>query len=88
MVPVSITERPVVTGGILKDSTVTLMHTKKVDGKTFFRVSKSDREIERLMLGRVYTQQRVMQSAVVLDRMSQLRNAAAEAAANPESEGV
>ena len=86
MVPVSIFERPVVSGGVLKDSHVTLMHTKIVGGKTFFPVSKSDRDIERLMLGRVHQKQRVMQAALVFDRMLQQRNAAVDAATNRESE--
>ena len=76
MEPVTTSSLPVVSGGLLNGGRVTLTNVDVVDGKTFFHVSKSDREIERLLLGRVVPRERVLQHVMLFDVMIRKRDEA------------
>lgn len=74
---VTIQNFPAISGGNITKGHVFLTNITAAHGKTFFEVNKSNREIERLFLGRVEANKRVLQHAVILNECVTKRNAAA-----------
>lgn len=80
---VTIQHFPAVSGGNIAKGHVVLTSIIAAHGKTFFEVNKSNREIERLFLGRIEANKRVLQHARILNDCVAKRN---EAAIVPKSE--
>jgi hypothetical protein len=86
--PITIAHLPVVSGGVLHGGRVVLSNVEVVDGKSFFHVSKSDRDIERLLLGRIAANERVLQHVMLFDAMLVKRQEAVNALLEPPADAA
>ena len=73
MATFSVETRPVVTGRHLK-TPVVLRDTREVGGVLFFRASKGDTGIVRLLAGHTWTSCRPLKKADIFDRITSARN--------------